>query len=54
MESKFFTKCEICKRPKLYIAKRMVTLPIADVKSQKLMCGVCYRTLKAMMKQNGK
>lgn len=53
MEFKLFSKCETCRKRRLYIAKRNVTIPVGIiVKSKKLMCGHCYKAILQGLKTN--
>lgn len=53
MEWKIFTFCPVCKKWRVYISKRVISIPTGGTAiSQKLMCGDCYKNIKIMIKLN--
>lgn len=46
----FYGPCEGCKKPRFFIRKRDIKLPIGQVaKSQKKLCGKCYKAVKKVI-----
>lgn len=51
LDIKFFTKCEICRKKRIVIKKRMIELPTGHkATSRKLMCRKCYLPLTNALK----
>jgi hypothetical protein len=50
--SKFFAKCEVCKKRKFYISVRDFIAPITKetIKSKDMLCDFCYKNVKKMLK----
>ncbi len=43
--------CEICKKKKFFVSKRMIKIPVAGMaKSKKKLCTVCHLALKSMIR----
>jgi hypothetical protein len=49
MTWKLFSRCEICKKWKFYIAKRPVDFDGIHTISQKLMCNRCNKNILTML-----
>lgn len=48
-----YGKCETCRNNRFFSRKREITMPVGGiVKSQKRMCGKCYRGILKILSQN--